>query len=407
MPSPEPAAPETTAAGARVRIAYLDSLRGIAALIVAVFWHYQHFSSEYQAGSAALASAPFYHFPVIRLGYQYGQYSVDFFFILSGIIFVHVYWEAIGAGRCSMREYAVARFARLYPIHLATLLLIAPLLWAFHHATGRYPLYHHNSLSLFVINLLFLQGGFTHTRNSFNGPAWSLSVEAFLYCLFFVLARRQAAVRGPLLMFAIGSVILASGMNHAFLANSYIGRGLVGFALGMLIYRAGERPGRERILFAALVVATLTLGSLLYRGGWSHTAHIFGVCMFGASLMVIRRAEWLQKALEVKGLIVLGDISLTVYMIHVPLQCAILLAYQVLGYAIPYTSVWFLGTYASGVTTSAWLLHRYYEAPARAYLRRRLGSARNVDDRGRAVSHPRDDPRYARFRPPWRWPWRD
>lgn len=373
------------AGGGQTRIAYLDSLRGIAALIVAVFWHYQHFSGEYQPGGAGLASAPFYRAPVIHLGYQYGQYSVDFFFILSGIIFSHVYWTAIGSGECSARAYASARFARLYPIHFGTLLLITPILWAFHHYTGRYPLYHHNNVSLFLINLLFLQGGFTHTRNSFNGPAWSLSVEALLYGVFFVLARRKAGFRGPLLMFAIGAGLLATGMNHAFLANSYIGRGLVGFALGMMIYRVGERTGRERLLLLALIIATAALGLLLRRGGGRHTAHIFGACLLAASLMLVRRARWLQRALEIKGLVALGDWSLAIYMIHVPLQCAILLAARLSGYPIPYASAWFLAAYASGVIGAAALVHRCYEAPARAYLRRRLAPPGSAQDRARVT----------------------
>lgn len=369
----------------RVRIAYLDSLRGLAALIVAVFWHYQHFSNVFQPNGPPLASAPFYGVPVIRVAYQSGRYAVDFFFILSGIIFSYVYWDTIGSGKCSWREYAAVRFARLYPIHIFALLLITPLLWAFYDLTGRYPIYHHNNLTQFIINLLFLQGGFTHVRNSFNGPAWSLSVEAFLYVIFFVLASRQAGAGACVAMLAVGAAILASGANHAFLLNSYIGRGLVGFALGMIIYRAGRRPDREMLLAGGLVVAAAALSLLHGRIGSPRIANLFAACALGATLIATRRVEILQRVLEVRALIVLGDLSLAVYMIHMPLQCAILLAYRLAGRALPYSSPWFLVGYGASVIAAAWLVHRYYEAPARAYLRRRLMAATRRPDSGAAT----------------------
>ena len=61
------------------RLVYIDSLRGIASLAVAVFFHYRHFSSLFQPGGAPPRSAPFY--TLLRPLYNYGYLAVDVFFI--------------------------------------------------------------------------------------------------------------------------------------------------------------------------------------------------------------------------------------------------------------------------------------------------------------------------------------
>src|SRR6476660_2858059 len=50
-----------------------------------------------------------------------GYLWVEFFFALSGFILVHVYGARASFG---YREFLKARFSRLYPLHLFTLLLM-------------------------------------------------------------------------------------------------------------------------------------------------------------------------------------------------------------------------------------------------------------------------------------------
>lgn len=55
-----------------------------------------------------------------------GYVGVTFFFILSGFILSHSYAERLGDGSCSASDFWIARVARVYPLHVVTLLLAVP-----------------------------------------------------------------------------------------------------------------------------------------------------------------------------------------------------------------------------------------------------------------------------------------
>src|SRR5271154_1021290 len=92
------------------RIASLDGLRGIAAIAVMEF----HFNIFY------LPQARLFDiFPHLDLAYL----SVDLFFLLSGFVIAHVYGQALASNwRAQWLKFAIARFARLYPLFAVTTL---------------------------------------------------------------------------------------------------------------------------------------------------------------------------------------------------------------------------------------------------------------------------------------------
>lgn len=114
----------------------------------------------------------------------HGRLGVDVFFILSGFILTHVYLAQERAGRYRLRPFIVARFARIYPMHiimvLFTLMMVvaASLLGAEYESEGL-------SVSGFVQAVLMVHAWFpTDIQNWWNGPSWSLSAEWFAYLLF-------------------------------------------------------------------------------------------------------------------------------------------------------------------------------------------------------------------------------
>lgn len=101
----------------------LDVLRGLAALSV-VFWHWQHFFfTGTNIGTFDVARFPFYEW--VSVLYTKGLLAVDLFFSLSGFIFYWLYSERVSEGQVSPGNFAFLRFSRHYPLHFATLLVVA------------------------------------------------------------------------------------------------------------------------------------------------------------------------------------------------------------------------------------------------------------------------------------------
>ena len=98
-----------------MRLVRLDILRGIAAFVVA----WSHYRWLFLPGLAMHGPLPAW----IRWS-EFGgggSTAVQIFWVLSGIVFFHAY----DGEPFSKRDFFWRRFARLYPLHFATLLIIA------------------------------------------------------------------------------------------------------------------------------------------------------------------------------------------------------------------------------------------------------------------------------------------
>src|SRR5512140_1466411 len=131
------------------RLAPLDALRGIAALAVAVFSHYQHFGGDKK-------TYPYNDVRPINWLYENSWLLVDFFFLLSGIVLTYRYYEPLAKGAVGAAQFFWLRVSRLYPLHVATLLACAAVEW-YLLATGKpQVIYTNNDLYHFTLNLLYL-----------------------------------------------------------------------------------------------------------------------------------------------------------------------------------------------------------------------------------------------------------
>ena len=144
-----------------MRLDTLTSLRFFAAAAIVI----GHAHSSF--GSAGLAIS----FPLDQ--------GVSFFFVLSGFILAYTYPNLREVS--SVRHFWIARFARIWPAHLATLLLVTIV------APNMPPVEHR--LSITLANILLLQSWlpFRDSILSYNGVAWSISTEFFFYLCFPVL----------------------------------------------------------------------------------------------------------------------------------------------------------------------------------------------------------------------------
>lgn len=111
--------------------------------------------------------------PIVELGYE----AVPLFFILSGFILSHNYFSDYSIAQHP--KFVFLRFARLWPVHFATLMLLilSPNIL---HIKG-------DLLKTLVEELLMVRSWF-HSEPIWNAPAWSISAEWFAYICVFPLA---------------------------------------------------------------------------------------------------------------------------------------------------------------------------------------------------------------------------
>lgn len=169
--------PTTTRINAPDAAHGLTSLRFFAALYV-VFYH---------ALEPLVASTT--RHPAVLRAVSLGYVSVSFFFFLSGYILSIAYLKS-NRNLGERKPFYIARFARIYPIFLLTLLLDTPDWFVSHaRALGGYLHAIPTTAAVFTEHLVMLQAWFPAQRG-IDRPNWSLSVEIFFYLLFPFLAVR-------------------------------------------------------------------------------------------------------------------------------------------------------------------------------------------------------------------------
>jgi len=354
------------------RVLPLDSLRGLAALGVTLFWHYPHFGPE----------RPFDGAVAVWL-YRYGLMLVDFFFVLSGFVLSHVYLDKLRQGRVRPFEFFIFRFSRLYPLHFLTLIFVA-LVQLSRTACGLdFFVYPANDAFHFLLNLGFIQFGIIKTDYSFNGPAWSLTIEEISYLAFFVAlffcSKRYLVVFALLLL--LGIVIDLKALSTHVL-NLEVSRGLMGFFSGCFAYQL-HTAAQKRNLGRALGVAGLLLcsGFVVYASmvGYSRLplpliAH--SLILFPAIVLATLNSAWLTRIFSFRPFVYVGEISYSIYMIHFPVQIVLVTLDEVLHLGLPRGSPLFFYGYAGITLALSSASYQLFERRVQAAIRTALGVGR-------------------------------
>jgi len=333
------------------RLYSLDAFRGLAALTI-VMWHWQHFFSVSGHWQTIWQRdwQPFWW--LLKPFYLEAWAAVDLFFALSGFVFFWLYGQAIREGKIKVGKFALLRFSRLYPLQLLTLLVITGLQAMFHDATGAYFIFPAGDWTRFVTQFFMVhQLVPPNTDQTFNGPAWTVSIEAGLYVVFFLLCRLR--LNGPR-----AALVIALAAISLFHWNWFISRGLMGFFLGGLAWyivewvRAHAKARRisQVVCVAALAMWAFVFVEILYGplhaalawisdrvpDAWDyysdnsddifHVGYIFTVVPLTIVALSLSEAVLGLFAGAYRRISYLGDISYSVYMLHFPLQvaCALL-----------------------------------------------------------------------------------
>ncbi|MFH6768758.1 acyltransferase [Gaetbulibacter aquiaggeris] len=300
-------------------ISSLTPLRGIAALLVVLF-HYQAFSV-------------FHGFPGLldQLNSQFitkGYLWVDFFFILSGFVISHVYGEKLKArSKGLIKNYLWARFSRLYPLHIFVMLLLAIQMIGLNLLNPVYASVNwnaDNTISAFFIQLFFLQTSGLIDTFSWNVASWSVAAEWWTYIVAIGLIPllNKGFTRYTILAFilALSGMVFITFQTPDNSINAIFALGTVRcifeFTIGIGVYQAYKSLLNKKSFWSKdwfLYVILLCLIATLNFGIYDVVViPFFGAFILCASLNTGRP----YKLLNTKPLVFLGDISYSIYLIH-------------------------------------------------------------------------------------------
>jgi peptidoglycan/LPS O-acetylase OafA/YrhL len=372
--------PSTLPASSPSRLDGVDILRGLAILFVLL--NHVHMR-------LLLAGVPYFAAtsrPLIASLVWNGQFGVQIFFAVSGFLITSTALRRWGLlSDLQLRDFYLLRIARIAPLLLALLAVLAAL--------------HYANISSFVVSektgglgrallaALTLHVNVLQARRGWLpanwGVLWSLSVEEMFYLFFPLVARflgRGYFFISILLCFvAVGPfarTILARG-NEIWAEQSYLG-GMDAIALGcltaLLVRRVPFSRGALRVLAlagAALILSILVglrfaYVPLVARSGLDMTIIALGTCMV---IIAAAATQW-QGPRLLAPLLRLGQCSYEVYLTHMFVVFACFAVLMKFGHPLWAVPVLFAVTIFVAGAAGA-IVARFFSEPANRMLRKR------------------------------------
>ncbi|SAL20941.1 acyltransferase 3 [Caballeronia cordobensis] len=286
-------------------------------------------------------------FPVTSFGSFNPVHGVSFFYVLSGFILHYNYRDK----EIPWLRFMALRFARIWPLHLFGLGLALALRWS-----DIVSWIHAYVSPAWLFGIVFLLQAWAPDNNIYfaiNGVSWSISVEMFFYACFVPLSLGFRKKPFMLLLGAIAfhAIYLFVTRNHegppnlinpAFRLLEFV----IGIAAAELMTRARSRGIATKFStfaeFAAICIvlwADSTTGAVIGFMQGKATDPVLATIYtmwpdpFIAALLVVfaSGAGAMSKVLGWRPLIVLGEISFALYLVHQPVQWAVSQHLQSLG----------------------------------------------------------------------------
>ncbi len=306
------------------KIHALTSLRFFAALYVVL---YHAFPPVF----------PNYGETLVGRFFSLGYVSVSFFFLLSGYILAVVYLRKELPVQRS--NFYIARFARIYPLFLMTLVADVPdLLLRRADLYGWGRTIKISSVTL-LLHIFMLQAWLPWLRG-IDPPNWSLSVETVFYLSFPFIGYFFWKMRGAKLAFTaialwIGSQLITS------LAAPHVSESvarfnplfhLCTFPVGVLLarwqyLRRGQNspgPHKELLVTVTLLIAIAAFVALVVWGSSIPLLNFNSgllIPIFAAVIWACSESTgFISQVLGTNWLVVLGEASFGLYLIHMPVH---------------------------------------------------------------------------------------
>jgi peptidoglycan/LPS O-acetylase OafA/YrhL len=312
---------------------------------------------------------------------DFGYIGVDFFFVLSGFVLTWSWRPEVTA-----RRFWWNRVARIWPLHLTTLVLALVLVADQVNRPGVL-----GSLA----NLFLLQAWVPDDRVYFgyNAVAWSLSCEVFFYLAFPLLARGISRLSRPSRRWVVAGVVAALALYPGVFSLTVAPRDFAGwewttyvaplwrlgeFVIGIvaaLALREGWRPrlrGWQALTGAgALAVTLLSVG--LVQGHLPNRPLVEVAGMLVVAVVVVAVAgdelRGRRRVLASRAMVSLGAASYALYLCHALLFGWVVARWSGTGDGIVRVVGW--SSYVALTVAVAFALHHVVEVPCERWLRHR------------------------------------
>jgi peptidoglycan/LPS O-acetylase OafA/YrhL len=337
-----------------------------------------------------------------------GYAAVGFFFMLSGFVLAYGYDLAVPWSPAERRRFYLARVARIYPVYaLGLLLALLFTLTALGHVALQHSSLRH---APYVLAPVLLQSWLPSAAGAWNGPGWSLSDEAFFYALFPFAGWLLWRVRGVAWPLAVAVLLWAymllsvTVLAHQFLPQLLRATGttfveqvrwvsvlnfnplinLPEFLTGILAAKillaldAGSgwmRRGRGAWLYLPAILVELLVFTHADKVPypWMHSGLLLPVhaaLVIGLGL----GGGLVPRALGTRTLLLLGQSSYALYLIHGPLKSIWLAAGARWG--LPIVGYGWFALYATAAVAASLGVFLGVEEPLRRLILRRPGRDR-------------------------------
>ena len=249
--------------------------------------------------------------------FMLGRVGVEYFFVLSGFVMVIAHWRDLSnsTGSTSSLEFLWKRFRRLYPILwvvLAPLVILVTFAPNYSPAGGA-------DFSDFLFALTIFPARSLNYIEPLLVVEWTLRYEIAFYALFLIFLKNKTVfycISGPLILLGLATIFGLTLTEINFWASPFF----LLFFLGMVgawAYKTDACRYRTTMLAAGLTLFAFCAVVAVSAGFSALLTFGFGV----AGTLIITGAALKEKTRPsalTRGLVLLGDSSYSVYLVHYP-----------------------------------------------------------------------------------------
>ncbi|MDA7489496.1 acyltransferase [Candidatus Pelagibacter ubique] len=338
---------------------FIDFLRWVAAMGILI----HHYKAHFPINAKDIKNSEVFSFLINNA--TIGSYGVWFFWCISGFVFTNILVNQ----KNTLLDFSIKRFARLYPLHFLTLVIITILEFYSLSNFGNhqiesniYDLYH------FILNLFFISEWGLQNGSSFNGVIWSVSIELPVYFAFFYIVY---FFNKNLLIHVFIILIILKLLLHTNLFYYHLKACFFYFLFGFTIYLSCLKLEMyNKFLLTLSIFGILSWPFLAYLENLEDFKIIKNflptTLVLFCSLIIFAFSIEKYYTNIGKKLSFLGNSSYAIYLTHLPVQIFILILFKLNFFEIQiFFSFNLFISYLILINVISILTFKYFENPIR------------------------------------------